>query len=103
MSYLGDTSHLGQLPVGWDWKLREEHCKAVAGFVLQPKAVLPLGRPISMDNQFHVQKILLEDRLAVGTLDPGEMISIKKKNYYPTLERQDESDQEKTIASQNFI
>lgn len=79
----------------------------MAGFVLQPKAVLPLGYPISMDSQFHVQKILLEDRLADGTLDPGEMISIKKTktktNYYPTLERQDESDQEKTIAGQNFI
>lgn len=50
----------------------------MAGFVLQPKAVLPLGYPISMDSQFHVQKILLEDRLADGTLDPGEMISIKK-------------------------
>lgn len=44
---------------------------------------------------------VLEDRLADGTVVPSEIIS--KKKYYPTLERQDGSDQEKTIASQNFI
>ena len=102
MSYPGDIAPLGPLAVGCNWRLRRKDLEVLAGFVLQPRAVLLPGGPISMDSQFHVQEIPLEGRLADGTIVPGEMIS-KIKKYYPTLERQDESDQEKTTASQNFI
>ena len=81
----GDIASLGQLPIGWDGGLKGEHCEAGAGFELQPRAVLPSGCPVNTDHQFHVQRIFLEDRLAEGTVVPGEMIS--KKTYYPTLEK----------------
>lgn len=58
LPYLGDIPPLGQLPVGWDWRLRGEHGEAVAGFVRQPRAVLPPGCPISLENLFQVQKSL---------------------------------------------
>lgn len=59
---------MDQLPTGWDWRFRWEHCKAVVGFVLQPRTMLPPGCPINIDNWFHVQEILLEDKLADGTV-----------------------------------
>lgn len=80
----------------------------VAEFPLQPRVgnAPSWGRSPFWVPRQHGQLVLcpegpLEDRLANGTIVPGEIIC--KQTYHPTLERQDESDQGKPIASQKFV